>query len=103
MYQRIKELRIMNTLLNQLMKKLFKNLSQVEETSNYIHDLNKSRLFEEAKKAYYKKNYRNVIIHGIIIMYLLLIAIFSYETRFSLDSCRKLVSILYKTSNDVIK
>lgn len=70
MYQRIKELRIMNTLLNQLMKKLYKHLSQVEETSNYIHDLNKSRLFEKAKKAYYNFFYRNVIIHGIIIVYL---------------------------------
>lgn len=42
------------------MKKLFKHLSQVEETSNrknHIHDLNNLRLFEEAKKAYYKNIY----------------------------------------------
>lgn len=60
MYQRIKELRIMNTLLNQLMKKLFKNLSQVEETSNYIHDLNKSRD--------YLKKQKRPIIKKIIVM-----------------------------------
>lgn len=85
------------------MKKFFKNLSQVEEISNYIYDLNKLRLFEEVKKVYYKKNYCNVIIYGIIIMYLLFIVIFSYEIRFLLDLCCKFVLILCKIFNDVIK